>query len=132
MYLDVTLAVRWTTLLAISVTAPPAAGSCDPRRIMIRIVCRLIVCRLLTFGMWPRADAKSLQQAFGRAIRQLRDERGISQERLAELAGLHRTYVGSVERGERNVSLVNIHRLAKGLGLDTPRLMAAAERRRHA
>ena len=53
--------------------------------------------------------------AFGENIRSLREQRGLSQERLAELAELHRTYVGAVERGERNVSLKNIVRLAKAL-----------------
>jgi transcriptional regulator with XRE-family HTH domain len=53
--------------------------------------------------------------ALGRAIRELRHEKGISQERLAELADLHRTYVGGVERGERNVSFANILRLAEAL-----------------
>ena len=51
-------------------------------------------------------------------IRSLRRAKGISQEKLAELAGLHRTYVGSVERGERNVSLENIDRLAEALLVD--------------
>jgi transcriptional regulator with XRE-family HTH domain len=53
--------------------------------------------------------------AFGRRIRALRKDRGYSQELLAEIAGLHRTYVGGVERGERNVSLTNIWRIADAL-----------------
>lgn len=55
-------------------------------------------------------------QRFGGRIREIRREQGISQERLAELTGLHRTYVASAERGERNVSLVNICRIAGALG----------------
>jgi ribosome-binding protein aMBF1 (putative translation factor) len=55
---------------------------------------------------------------FGGRVRERRLALGWSQERLAETVGLHWTYVGSVERGERNVSLLNICRLAAALGLD--------------
>ncbi|NNH73810.1 helix-turn-helix transcriptional regulator [Nocardia uniformis] len=55
--------------------------------------------------------------AFGGRVRQLRAALGLSQEKLADIAGLHRTYVGSLERGERNVSLDQIYRLAKGLNV---------------
>ncbi len=54
-------------------------------------------------------------KAFGEKIRKIRIERGFSQERLAFLSGMHRTYVGAIERGERNVSFRNIEKLAKTL-----------------
>lgn len=56
---------------------------------------------------------------FGSAIRALREERGYSQEELAERAGLHRNYVGGIERGERNVGLENIVKLAKAMSVRT-------------
>lgn len=55
------------------------------------------------------------RRTFGATVRKLRLERGLSQEGLAELADLHRNYVGGVERGERNVGLLNIVGLARAL-----------------
>lgn len=63
-------------------------------------------------------DITKTRLLFARNLRKEREARGISQEMLAELAGLHRTYVGSVERGERNISIDNIERLAKALGME--------------
>ncbi|VWX57620.1 Subunit S of type I restriction-modification system [Burkholderiales bacterium 8X] len=60
----------------------------------------------------------SARQRLATSLRGERAKRGLSQEQLADLAGLHRTYVGSVERCERNVSLDNIERLALALGVD--------------
>lgn len=65
----------------------------------------------------------SILVRFGKRLREIRQANGVSQERLAELAGLHRTYVSSVERGERNISLLNIDRLASALKVSPADLM---------
>lgn len=86
---------------------------------MILIVRGLIV---VSVGLLPEAEvmrnstsSKILEQ-FGDAVRERRRQMGLSQEELADRAGLDRTYLGGVERGERNVSLINIHAIAAALG----------------
>ncbi|MEA5667128.1 helix-turn-helix transcriptional regulator [Stenotrophomonas sp. MH1] len=59
-----------------------------------------------------------LVTVFAGNVRRLRRERGLSQEELAEAAGVHRTYVGMIERGEKNVTIYNIERIA--IALDVP------------
>lgn len=59
---------------------------------------------------------------FGRAIRRVREEQEITQEEAADRCGLHRTYYSGIERGVRNVSLVNIEKIAKGLKTSLPQL----------
>lgn len=59
---------------------------------------------------------------FGRAVRRIREEQGINQEEAAERCGLHRTYYSGIERGVRNVSLVNIEKVGKGLNTSLPKL----------
>lgn len=68
-----------------------------------------------------------LHAAFGRALRELRSERGITQERLALDAELNRGYYSGVERGVRNVSLTNIARIASALGVPASQVLARAE-----
>lgn len=63
------------------------------------------------------------RQIFGSHIRNFRKQAGMSQEELAEVCGLHRTYVGAVERGERNVSLLNIVALAHALNIKPAELL---------
>jgi transcriptional regulator with XRE-family HTH domain len=83
---------------------------------------------------WPilpdvkRGDTHNLQQRLGDAIRSRRQALGLSQEEVASRAGLHRTYVGDVERGLRNVSLANIAKLASALGCKASELLREAER----
>lgn len=52
---------------------------------------------------------------FGKRVRKLRKEKGFSQEELAHRAGLHRTYIGMIERAEKNITLVNIEKIAESL-----------------
>jgi len=61
---------------------------------------------------------------FGNRLKKIRLSKGLTQEALADKAGLHSTYVGSVERGERNVSLVNIHKFAVALEVQVQELFA--------
>jgi transcriptional regulator with XRE-family HTH domain len=65
-----------------------------------------------------------LQRHFGKRLRELRLERGLSQEELAFRVGMHRTYLGGIERGERNPSLRNLAAIAKGLGVSLPELFS--------
>jgi transcriptional regulator with XRE-family HTH domain len=62
-------------------------------------------------------------RVFGERVRARRNERGESQEQLADAAGLHWTFVGQVERGRRNISLHNILKLAQGLQIDPAELV---------
>lgn len=65
--------------------------------------------------MQPSPMTVIARRLFGQQVRRAREERGISQERLAELASIHRTYMGGIERGERNPSLINILSIARAL-----------------
>ncbi|RNE48060.1 helix-turn-helix domain-containing protein [Corynebacterium alimapuense] len=69
-------------------------------------------------------DDKKILQLFGHRLRTARLAVGLSQEALAHESGLHRTYIGSVERGERNIALLNIVTLATVLKMDAGSLLA--------
>lgn len=66
--------------------------------------------------------------AFGKAVRHFRIEAGLSQEALAARAELNRTYLGDIERGERNVAVVNMYKIAKALGVSLSDLVRQMER----
>lgn len=55
---------------------------------------------------------------FGKVVRDFRREKGLSQEALADMAGLHRTYIGMIERAEKNITLLNIEKIANALEID--------------
>jgi transcriptional regulator with XRE-family HTH domain len=60
-------------------------------------------------------DSENILEIFGRNVQRYRKEKGISQEKLAEIAGVHRTYVGMIERAEKNITLRNIEKIANAL-----------------
>ena len=65
---------------------------------------------------------KAILIKFGKKIREVRVKRGLSQEALADIASVHRTYIGMVERAEKNITLLNIQKLAKALKIDIKEL----------
>jgi len=72
-------------------------------------------------------DTPTLRLLFSKNIKARRLELGWSQEALADAAGLHRTYIGSVERCERNISIDNIGRIAEALGVSPDELLSETE-----
>ncbi len=73
------------------------------------------------------AQRSQAHVALGRAVRTYREGLGLSQEELADRSGMHRTYVGGIERGERNISYANMLRLAGALGVPASQLLSRAE-----
>ncbi len=71
----------------------------------------------------------STRQILAENLRRIRLEKGLSQEKLGELSGLHRTYVGSVERAERNVSIDNVEALAAALEVSVVTLLSEVKRK---
>ena len=73
-------------------------------------------------------QAQTIQEQFGLRVRELRRAEGLSQEAFADQCGLDRTYIGGIERGERNVSLRNIAVIANSLGITLAELMQGVGR----
>ncbi|MFM4966275.1 helix-turn-helix domain-containing protein [Aeromonas veronii] len=70
---------------------------------------------------------KKVREQFGKNLKNYRQSMGVSQEALAEKASLHRTYIGSAERGERNISLENIVKIANALDISPSKLLQGIE-----
>jgi transcriptional regulator with XRE-family HTH domain len=68
-------------------------------------------------------DSKNILEIFGINVQKRRKEKQISQEKLAELAGVHRTYIGMIERAEKNITLRNMEKIAKALGVEIADLL---------
>lgn len=77
---------------------------------------------------YSKADIVLLKR-FGAAVKAKRDELALSQEELAERASLHRTYIGGIEQGRRNLSLLNIVKLAQALGMEPAALFEGIKTR---
>lgn len=73
-------------------------------------------------------EEKFIKVQLGQAVKKFRLSQNISQEKLAEIVDLHRTYISMVERGERNISLINIVRIAEGLGIKTSEIFLEMEK----
>ena len=69
-------------------------------------------------------DASRVQLLFAANVRRIRKEKQLTQEQVAEYADLHTNYISSVERGERNISICNIERIARALGVPMPELLS--------
>lgn len=74
-----------------------------------------------------KTDTSGLLRKLGKSIRDARHELGLSQEALADAAGIDRSHMGKIERGERNVSVLNVARVSAALNLSLASLMASAE-----
>lgn len=68
-------------------------------------------------------NSESIIIRFGKNVQRIRKEKNISQEKLAEYAGLHRTYIGMIERFERNITLINAEKVANALGIEISELI---------
>lgn len=74
------------------------------------------------------ADGKELAAAFGVVVREARKEKGFSQESFADHVGVHRTFMGLIERGKSNVTMLTASRIAEGLGITLSQFIEAVER----
>src|SRR3989344_8149174 len=87
----------------------------SPHGVLI-IVCRTIVSKIISF----KSMKSSVLVKFGNKVQKERKRLGLSQEELAAKAGVHRTYIGMIERAEKNITLENIEKIAKALSLSLP------------
>lgn len=70
-------------------------------------------------------NSQSLNEVIGTNLRRIREERGLSQEAMAEVCGLHRNYLGGIERGERNITLDTVSRIAAAIDVSPIQLLSS-------
>jgi len=75
-----------------------------------------------------KGEERQVHRVLGKHIRELRLKRGFSQESFADHCGLHRTYMGAIERGERNLTLQTLLTVSKGLGMTLSQLVSGLEK----
>ena len=99
------------------------------RMLALLLVCRLNVCATGSVSSVPTANKQSrdLNLNVGKNLRRLRNQLGVSQDEFADMAGLHRTYIGAVERGERNITLSTLQRIATALKAEPKELLMEAD-----
>ena len=91
---------------------------------MLLIVCRL---KVFVFGLIYSMKSENILMIIAINIKRKRADIGISQEELADLSGLHRTYISAVERSGRNISIINLEKIAKALGVNLADLVSYEE-----
>ncbi len=89
---------------------------------MLLIVCGINVISGVGIAFMDKLGEQEAKMLFGAKVRHLRQGRGMSQKALALACNLDRTYVGGVERGKRNISLITIHKLSRALGVPVKEL----------
>lgn len=94
-----------------------------PQNYMLLKVRGLNVIKNITIPLMSLKNEKRIKEDFGKGLRDFRKSKGFSQETLALACDLDRTYIGSVERGERNISLINIVKISEALGISAYELL---------
>jgi transcriptional regulator with XRE-family HTH domain len=80
-------------------------------------------------ALYPFPMPSKILSKFGQKVREERQKQGLSQEDLAEKAGVHRTYIGMIERAEKNITLINIEKIANALGIPIDELLKGINRK---
>ena len=94
---------------------------------MLTIVCCGIKEKMRILQKNTDAMDDDILKRFGLTIKRLREKKGISQEKLGEISNLHRTYIGMIERAEKNVTLKSIEKLAKALEMEISEIFVEME-----